>query len=54
MFQLLLLVACKLSNEFSLPASEDFFSVTVNLPCSLALLPQISLRREGNYFKGAA
>lgn len=31
-----------------------FFSVTVNLPCSLALLPQISLRREGNYFKGSA
>lgn len=53
MFQLLP-VACKLSDDFSLPASEGFFSGTVSLPFPLPLLTQNLLRRGGNYFKGVA
>lgn len=52
MLQLVLTVTCKVSNGFSLPASELFsFSGTVNLPCSWALLHHISLKSGGNYFK---
>lgn len=46
-FYLVLTVACKVSNGFK----WAFFPVAVNLCCFWAFLPQISLKKGGNYFK---